>query len=245
MHRVYTQINDDKLNNNDERKESVSKTTILIGSTDSYTSYTLKELFKRFEDMDVIGEAKECLKFIRLNKELQPNVNIIDVGNYIFYDWVELVKQARNVNPGVKIVLLSDIEENILNFIEGLKLGVVGYLLSTAPVGQIVPAIRAVNAGITVVDPNLAYCLANRFVHHSSRNKQSSGHDRLTSREIEIIGLVAKGYTNKNIANTIKISENTVKAHLADIFSKLGVSNRTQAIIMCSANNQIDLQGQP
>jgi len=240
---IYSPISDNQKNHHETGKAR-SKTTILIGSTDSYTAYTLKELFKQYDDMEVMDEVRGCLKFIQVNKELQPQINILDIGNNIFYGWLDIVKQIREVNPGVKIVLLSDLEENISNFIEGIKVGVAGYLLSTAPVEQIVPAIRAVNAGITVVDPNLAFFLANRFVHYSSRNRQNNGRDGLTGRELEVLGLVAKGYTNKDVATTIKISENTVKSHLADVYAKLGVSNRTQAIMMCSANNQLNLSGQ-
>lgn len=212
--------------------------TVLIGSTDSYTSYTLKELLKHYSDIRVLGEIRECIKNIELNRELQPQINILDIGNNIFYGWLDLVKQIKDVNPTTKIILLSDLEENISNFIEGVKVGVSGYLISTAPVEQIVPAIRAVNAGIAVVDPNLAFYLANRFLHNSSRNRQNAGKDGLTPREVEIMGLAAKGFTNRDIATAMKISENTVKAHLADIFGKLGVSNRTQAIMICMANGQ-------
>lgn len=216
----------------------VATISILIGSTNSYTSFTLKELFKQYSDIKVLGEVRDCIKFVNLNRELQPQINILDIGNNIFYGWLDIVKQIRDVNPETRIILLSDLEENISNFIEGIKVGVSGYLLSTAPVEQIVPALRAVNAGITVVDPNLAFFVANRFIHNSARNRQNVGRDGLTPKEIEIIGLAAKGFTNRDIANSMKISENTVKAHLADVFGKLGVSNRTQAIMICMANGQ-------
>jgi len=239
---VYAPISNSQENHR-EAGHAETKITVLIGSTNSYTSYTLKELLKQYDDIEVLDEVKGCLNFVRVNKELQPQINIIDIANNVFYGWMDLVKQIRDVNPAVKLILLSDLEENISNFIEGIKMGVSGYLLSTSPVEQIVPAIRAVNAGITVVDPNVAFFLASRFVHYSSRNKQNAGRDGLTNRELEILGLVAKGYTNKDIATTFKISENTVKSHLADIYAKLGVSNRTQAIMMCSANNQLNLSG--
>lgn len=210
--------------------------SILIGSTDSYTSYTLKELLKPYTDIQVLGDVRGCIKLIEVNRQLQPQINILDIGNNIFYGWLDIVKQIRDVNPGTKIVLLSDLEENISNFIEGIKVGVTGYLLSTAPVHQIIPAIRAVQAGITVVDPNLAFFVASRFIHNANRNRQHIGKDGLTNKETEIIGLAAKGFTNRDIATTLKISENTVKAHLADVYGKLGVSNRTQAIMICMSN---------
>ncbi len=215
---------------------SAAPITVLIGSTNSYTSYTLKELLKHYSDIRVLGEVRDCIKFINLNRELQPQINILDIGNNIFYGWLDIVRQIRDVNPATKIILLSDLEENISNFIEGIKVGVAGYLVSTAPVEQIVPAIRAVNAGIAVVDPNLAFFVAKRFIHNSTRNRQSIGKDGLTPKEIEIIGLASKGFTNRDIAATMKISENTVKAHLAGVFGKLGVSNRTQAIMIYMAN---------
>jgi len=214
----------------------VAPITVLIGSTNSYTFYTLKELLKHYSDIRVLGEVRGCIKFVEVNRELQPQINILDIGNNIFYGWLDIVRQIRDVNPLTKIILLSDLEENISNFIEGIKVGVDGYLVSTAPVEQIVPAIRAVNAGMAVVDPNLAFFVAKRFIHNSTRNRQSAGKDGLTPREIEIIGLASKGFTNRDIAATMKISENTVKAHLADVFGKLGVSNRTQAIMICMAN---------
>jgi len=214
--------------------------TVLVGSSNTYTFFALRELLKRYMEIEVLDEVKGCLKLIEANRELKPHINILDIGNNIFYGWSDLVKQIRDVNPETKIILLSDLEENISNFIEGIKVGVDGYLISTAPVEQIVPAIHAVNAGITVVDPNLAFFIAQRYTYNSTRNKQILGKDGLTPKEKEIIGLAAKGFTNRDIATTLKISENTVKSHFADIFGKLGVSNRTQAIMICMANGIIE-----
>ena len=122
-------------------------------------------------------------------------------------------------------------ENDVNSCIHAFKAGVRGVLCHKAPAEQIPAAIKAVSEGKVVIEPSIANYIAEHFSYSLLRNKQSIIRDQLTDREIEILRLIGKGYKNRQIALELRLGERTVKAHVASILSKLGVQNRSQAIV--------------
>jgi DNA-binding NarL/FixJ family response regulator len=137
-------------------------------------------------------------------------------------DGIEAIRRLRAADPAVQVVVLTafDTDERILG---ALQAGAQGYLLKGAPRAEIFAAIRAVSAGGALIPPVVASKLLRRV-------RAAESPDALTAREREVLGLVAAGLANKEIAARLSISERTVKFHVSSLLAKLGARNRTQAV---------------
>jgi DNA-binding NarL/FixJ family response regulator len=179
------------------------------------------------DDMEVIAEAADGIKALSLAKELKPDVAIIDVA-MPHITGIEAAKQIKEACPGTSILMLSayDYDSYIL---ASLRAGALGYLLKDALPREIIYAIRLVRAGKTVFDLRPQ----SDIVHHLTANSDLRRKDfeRLSNRELDVLKIVAKGVSNKDMASELVISERTVQTHLTNIFRKLGVSSRTEAVL--------------
>ena len=171
-------------------------------------------------DFQVAREAADGAIAVALAAELRPDVILMDLRMPIL-DGVTAIRQIRARQPAARILVLTtyDTDADILPAIEA---GATGYLLKDTPRDELFRAIRATAAGEAVLAPAVAARLMGKM--------RAPAEERLSARELEVLGLVANGASNSDIAGALHISEATVKSHLLHVFAKLGVADRTAAV---------------
>jgi len=157
---------------------------------------------------------------------------------------IEATRQIKQIAPGTCILILTAYSD--MRYILGLlEAGASGYLLKSARGTEIIGAIRAVCSGESVLDPVVTRKLLQRVVETPTQTEEPQDRGVLSRREIEILRLASRGMSNKDIATELSISIRTVKAHLTNIFNKMGVACRTDAIVKGLKAGYIDLYDIP
>jgi DNA-binding NarL/FixJ family response regulator len=171
-------------------------------------------------DFEVVGEASDGEAAVRITKTLKPEIVLMDL-RMPEMDGVTALREIKTHNPQVQVLVLTtyDSDADILPAIEA---GASGYLLKDSSREELYTAIRATARGETVLAPAVAARLVGRM--------RAPAEEQLSSRELEVLQLVAEGDSNSEIASRLHISQATVKSHLIHIFGKLGVSDRTAAV---------------
>lgn len=179
------------------------------------------------------SDGEECIEKIKLS---EPEVLLLDI-NMPKKNGIEVLKKIKDDNIDVKVLILT-VHNEIEYLIKAVDIGVDGYILKDSESSELKKAIRAVKNGESYIQPKLIPALNNKLV---SRDIDKDKIDSLTGREIEVLIQVANGMFNKEIANTLNISERTVKNHISNIFKKIDVSDRTQAAVFAIKNDLIKL----
>ena len=206
-----------------------SKAKILIADDHPLLREALSEALSAQEDMEVIGEAGDGEEAVRLTSKLGPDIVVMDIM-MPKVDGIEASRQIKKVAPNVAILILTAYDDD--NYVLGLlEAGAAGYLLKSARGQDIIKAIRSIQAGESVLHPNIIEKLLKRAMGKSAGIEGSSIHEPLSARETEMLKLLAKGMSNKQIAAELYISLRTVKAHLSNIFTKMKVASRSEALV--------------
>jgi DNA-binding NarL/FixJ family response regulator len=215
------------------------KTRILIADDHAMLREGMRNLLSQEKDFDVIGEAANGEEAVRLSKELKPDIVIMDIVMPKL-NGVEATKQIKQVSPSTALLILTAYSD--IRYIIGLlEAGACGYLLKNSPGKDVVKAIRAVRSGESVLDPEVTRKLVQRLASLSRSPDERESGSQLTTREMEILKWAAHGLSNKEMSEKLFISLRTVKAHMTNIFNKLGCSSRTDAIIKGLKQGYIDL----
>ena len=173
-------------------------------------------------DIEIVALAKSGEEAVAMVADLRPDVMLMDLS-MPGMDGVEATRQTMAASPGVRVVMLTSFAEP-QHVNAALDAGAVGYLLKDAEGEEIVRAVRAANRGEAPFSPRAAGALLLR------RSERRSIED-LTPREREVLALVGEGLANKQISRRLGIKEKTVKAHLSNVFQRIGVSDRTSAAL--------------
>ena len=198
-----------------------AKTAIRILIVDDHPMLRegITAILGRETDMVVVAEATNGKEAAHQFRTHRPDVTLMDV-QMPFVNGIDSIVEIRQSFPGARIIVLTTYSGDAC-IVRAFKAGASGYLLKSAPPKELVEAIRSVHAGQTRMPPEIAVELAE---HHAG--------DGLTAREIEILRRVAAGNANKIVADSLHVSEESVKAHVRRILSKLGAKSRTQAVII-------------
>ena len=207
----------------------MEKIKILLAEDHVVVRQGTRQLLEREQDLEVVGEAGDGEEAVRLASQLKPDVVIMDVAMPKL-NGIEATKQIKALLPSAAVLILSgyDYDEYIFGLLEA---GAAGYLLKDVSGDELIGAIRAVYAGEPVLHPVVARKLMNRVKSQVSITAEAGHQELLTQRELEVLKLAAKGMSNKDIAEALNISVRTVQAHLRDIFNRLGVGSRSEAIV--------------
>jgi two-component system NarL family response regulator len=192
------------------------------------------------DGIEVVGEAENGEEAVAKSEELAPDVVLMDV-RMPKVNGIDAARTIRGIAPTTKILMLtvSDEEDDLY---EAIKAGANGYLLKEISVEEVAEAIRAVVQGQSLISPSMASKLLNEFntLVKKAEEKQQFPAPALTSRELEVLRLVAKGMSNREIADQLYISENTVKNHVRNILEKLHLHSRMQAVMYAVREQLID-----
>ncbi|MDM8520683.1 response regulator transcription factor [Anaerolineales bacterium HSG6] len=192
-----------------------------------------RQLLERQPDFNIVGEASDGSEAIDMTRRLKPDVVVMDV-RMPRVSGVEATKRIKAEMPEVNVLVMTAHDDDEYVFAL-LQAGANGYLLKTAEIEELVQAIRLVASGQSALAPEVTGKVVAQFTSGKSlpdvlASTQDS-YDGLTERELGVLKLVGQGLSNKQIGKKLFISDRTVQAHLSNIFSKLGVSSRTEAVM--------------
>lgn len=176
-------------------------------------------------DFEVVGEAADGEEAMRVAGECHPDVVVMDLA--MAHDGLTATRKLRAEMPQVKVVILT-MHGSDEYFFRSLEAGASGYVLKEAASSELVSALRAVAGGGIFLYPSLARRLVENFLELVSSGEERASYDRLTSREREILKLVAQGHTNQEIADRLFISISTVQTHRTHIMEKLNLQSRSE-----------------
>ena len=205
------------------------KISIILADDHPLLRHALRDVLKKQTDFEIVAEAKDGIEAVKLATELLPDIVVMDISMPRL-NGLEATRQIKSRCPHIAILVLtvhSD-NEHILGIFEA---GAAGYLTKSAYEDEIVNAIRLVIAGEAVVPSSVFQQIFQHTLKYMTKPIVLEAGEKLTARELEILKLAAMGMNNKDIGRELNISLRTVKYHLVEVFSKLNVSSRTEAVI--------------
>jgi NarL family two-component system response regulator LiaR len=200
---------------------------VLIADDHAVVREGLGSLIGLKPDMVVVGEAADGAEAVEKARELLPDIILMDMVMPEL-SGLEAIQQLQRENNPARILVLSSFAEDAQIF-PAIKSGASGYLLKDSTSKQLFTAIRDIYRGLSSLHPTIARKLISEL-SAPSVDKRALG-DGLTAREVEILKLVARGYSNQKISNKLSVSEGTVGKHVSNILDKLHLANRTQAAL--------------
>jgi len=210
---------------------SQPKLRVLIADDHVVVRSGLRTILESEPDIEVIGEAGDGHAALEMAQELLPDVILMDIkmGDW---DGVTATRRIRNSVPSTRVIVLTNYDEDDLVF-ASIRAGASGYLLKEVRGDQLTNAIRTVADGFSLIYPSVARRVLDEFgrLRAGAPLGDDEGYADLTPREREVLKLVASGRANKEIGAQLGISERTVKTHISNIFSKLELTDRTQAVL--------------
>ena len=188
-------------------------------------------------DIEVVGEVHNGEEAVALCLETEPDVVLMDISMPVM-DGVSATRKIREILPRTRILILT-VHTDDGHVFQGIKAGAQGYLLKDCTPEDLTRAIRTVYAGDTIMAQDIAQKMLTTFEGIRNENTVTP---HLTERELEVIKALAQGMSNKQIAQSLHISEKTVRNHASNIYKKLHIYDRTQAVIYAVRRGLVDLE---
>jgi NarL family two-component system response regulator LiaR len=189
----------------------------------------LAMLLKLEPDIEVVGVAANGAAAIDMVEDKKPDIILMDMKMPIM-NGVEATRQIRARYPEVKVLVLTTYADDEWVF-DAIQAGASGYLLKDTPREELIKAVRGTASGKTYVDPSIAGKVLEQVSSHQTQPATLIT-SKLTDREIKVLRLISKGFSNADIAEQLFLSDGTVRNHVSAILSKLGVTDRTQAAVI-------------
>jgi DNA-binding NarL/FixJ family response regulator len=222
--------------------DSRSRLRVLIVDDHALFRRGLQMVLAQEPDIEVVGEAPDGAEAVEKAKTLKPDIVLMDV-RMPKRSGIEATGDIRDALPGVKILMLT-ISDEEADLYESIKAGASGYLLKEISIEEVADAIRSVWAGQSRISPSMASKLLSEFAAISQRagDRRDLAAAKLTDREMQVLKLVAQGLNNKDIAEQLFISENTVKNHIRNILDKLHLHSRMEAVVYAVREKLLEIQ---
>jgi DNA-binding NarL/FixJ family response regulator len=198
---------------------------VLLGDDHTLVREGLRRYIESTDGIEVVGEASTGAEMVALAKETDPDIVVLDIRMPVM-DGIEAARLISEQVPGTRVVMLTAYDDRHF-VVEAVRAGAKGYVLKSKDAEHLLQAVRLVHDGHMVIDPELVVALADELAVAKDRDV---GAETLTEREVEVLQLLAFGYTNRDIAGRLFISPDTVKTHLEHIYQKLGANDRTAAV---------------
>jgi two-component system response regulator NreC len=198
---------------------------LIIADDHNVVREGLVSLLDREDDIEIVGQASTGNEVIAKVSQFQPDVVLLDI-NMPGINGLEAARSIQERHQNVKVLILTMHEESGF-FFEALRAGAAGYILKGAHSDELLNAIRTIHRGGVYLSPHLAGDLVHEYI---ARHPETSPIEPLTPREHEVMLLIAKGFTNSEIADKLTLSINTIKTHRSNIYSKLGFNDRASLV---------------
>jgi len=205
----------------------MDKISVLIVDDHGVVRQGLRTYLELLDDIEIVGEAENGLKAVEQVRQHQPDIVLMDL-EMPEMNGVEATRQVLALSPSTKVIVLTSFSDDELVF-PAIEAGATGYLLKDIDPAQLHRAIQAVHAGDVQLHPDIMKKLVRRVAVPQTESDPAPNDP--TPLELEVLALIAEGQSNREIAESLTISEKTVKTHVSNILSKLHLSDRTQAAI--------------
>jgi DNA-binding NarL/FixJ family response regulator len=208
-----------------DRDEAPARIRVLLVDDHAMVRRGLRGFFELLDDIEVVGEAADGREAVEEASRLRPDVVLMDLVMPEL-DGIGATAAIKTRLPDIEVVAVTSFveEERVA---AALEAGASGYVLKDAEADEVAAAVRAAHAGEVHLDPAVSRLLARRL----RERKEERPAEPLTERELEVLGLVARGRSNKEIASDLAITERTARTHVSNILGKLGLASRTQAAL--------------
>lgn len=209
---------------------SPAKIRLLLVDDQTMFRQGMRMLLSSQPDFEIVGEAADGEEALTKTAQLKPQVVLMDLRMPVL-DGAAATRRIRAAHPAVRVIVLTTFDEDEAIF-DGLRAGATGYLLKDAPTDKLYEAIRAAARGESFLQPSVAAKVVAEFARLSEQSPALAPlAEPLSQRELEILRLLARGATNREIANQLALAEGTVKNHITAILTKLDVPDRTAAAL--------------
>jgi len=205
--------------------QTVSPIRVLLADDHAIVRAGIHQLLEHAGDIQIVAEASDGEAAMDLIRQHQPDVAVLDI-QMPKASGIEVTRWVRANLPGVGVLILTAYDDDPY-VMAVLQAGANGFILKTASPEDLIEAVRDVHEGKSVLDASITH----KLMQHLFSGSKTPAVEELTGRELEVIALAAKGFTNKAIGVQLGISDRTVQGHLAHIFNKLQASSRTEAVM--------------
>jgi DNA-binding NarL/FixJ family response regulator len=203
---------------------------VLLADDDQLIRAGLRALLTADPEIEVVGEASDGELAVYLARRVEPDVVLMDI-RMPRLDGIAATRRIAEGQPGVRMVVLTTfaLDEYVY---DALRAGASGFLLKDAPADLLRHAVHAAARGEAMLSPRIASMLIAPLAARHRRDDPPAGYDELTPRERDVLGLLARGWSNTEIADDLGVSEATIKSHVTPLLAKLGLRDRAQAIVL-------------
>ncbi len=206
------------------------KIRILLVDDQAMVRAGLRMILEAESDILVIGEAEDGVRAITLVHNLKPDVVLMDIQMPVMNGLEATRRIVKETEGASRVLILTTFERDDYIF-EALRSGASGFILKNAPPEDLVTAVRVIAEGNGLLAPSITRRIISEFAKRPVRPPVKNEVEHLTEREIEVLKLIARGKTNAEIASELVVSEATVKTHVSNLLTKLGLRDRVQAVV--------------
>jgi NarL family two-component system response regulator LiaR len=205
---------------------------VLIADDHTMVRNGLMMILNSYPDIELVGQAVNGQEAVEMGRSLRPDVVLMDLLMPEM-DGVSATSTLHSSNPEIRVIALTSFKEDELIY-TAMKAGIVGYLMKDCTADELVNAIRDASKGKTTISSDVMQA-ALRVAEHGSGRQY-----RLSERERDVLRLVVRGFSNKQIAHNLTVSESTVKFHVSNVLSKLGVATRSEAVALAVQHKLVE-----